>query len=37
LEVPRDTSKANKILENLAFNEDFEINLQIDEKIFIEV
>ena len=37
LEVARDTTQANRILENLAFNEDFEINLQIDEKIFVEI
>jgi hypothetical protein len=36
LEVARDSTQANSILEALAFNEDFEINLQLDEKVFVE-
>jgi hypothetical protein len=37
LEVARDSMAANLILESLAFNEDFEVSLQLDEKLFIEV
>lgn len=35
--MARDSTAANLILEGLAFNEDFEISLQLDEKLFVEV
>lgn len=35
--MARDSTAANLILEGLAFNEDFEISLQLDEKLFLEV
>lgn len=37
LEVARDSTFANSILESLAFNEDFEVNLQLDEKVFVQI
>lgn len=35
-EVARDNKRARKVLEKLSFNEDFEVNLQMNEKIFIK-